>query len=414
MKFILSLRWAFIFGSFALLLSSCGDDTSLTNGPTLSLASGADVVSGDATVAAGKEFTIQVVAQAGDAELQSITIKDNGANVTVDRLTFEGLSGAGNPLSLTGSDKTKFDRKISIVAHTEALSHTYSIVLTDVDGNTASKSFNISTEATPPTVTLAGSTTFEITPDAWISVSPVADKGTANLSKIEVLINGVTATDLSRLAVSDITNIFTANPNDLPVTAAEKFEGKVFVKSPTTSGNYTYTFKFIDALGSSSSVDLLVKVGTAVSSADGLLLNQSGPAGQGGLDLDSGASLGSSNVNVEIRDMGIDGALPVESNWRQLIAGANGTEVKYVKKGQNGVPETFSFGNVAFKEEIQTLFGNGVTFTKTLNSVSVSDKVAIGDVFVAKRDDNYYIFEIAEINIKTTDNSDNYKINIRK
>lgn len=407
------MRWALIFGSFALLLSSCGDDNSLTNGPTLSFATGADLVSADATVAAGKEFTIQVVAQAGDADLQSITIKDNGANVNVSRITYDGLSGAGNPLSLTGGDKTKFDRKVRIVAHSEALSHTYSIVLTDVDGNTASKSINISTEVSPPTVSLSGSPTFEIAPDQWISVSLIAQKGTANLSKIEVLINNVTATDLSRLAVNDIANLFTANPNNLPATAAEKFDGKVLIKSPVTAGNYTYTFKFIDALGSAGSVDLLVKVGTPVFAANGLLLNQAGPVNTGGLDLDGGASLGSTNVNVEIKDMGIDSSLPASGNWRQLIAGANGTVVKYVKKGQNGVPETFSFGTVAFKEEIETLFGNGVAFTKTLNSTSVSEKVIAGDVFVAKRDNKYYIFEVAEVNPVAADNSDNYKINIK-
>ncbi|MCB0659457.1 MAG: hypothetical protein KDC04_00890 [Saprospiraceae bacterium] len=414
MKFFLSFGWAMMISGFALFLASCGTDTSLTNGPTVSFAVGTDVLSSDATVAAGQEFSIQVVAQAGDAQLSTITIKDNGSNVTVDRLTFEGLSGAANPLSLTGADKTSFNRKVTIVAHTEAFAHTYSVVITDEDGQSASKNISISTEATPPTVTLNATTTFDIGVDSWFSLNIDAQKGTADLDKVEVLINGATATDLSRLAIVDLTNVFTANPNTLPATAKESFSGKIFVKSPSTSGTYIYTFKFIDTAGKSDSKDLVVSVGQPVATILGALFNQAGPSGTGGLDLDTGASLGSTNANVEVRDMGIDNALPIANNWRQKIAGVNGTEIRYVKAGQNGVSENFKFDDVLFKEQIATLYGSGVAFTGTLNSLSVSDKVNKGDIFVAKKGSDYYIFVIKDIVLTAADNNDKYEVDIKK
>ena len=78
----------------------------------------------------------------------------------------------------------------------------------------------------------------------------------------------------------------------------------------------------------------MVSVGQPVATILGALFNQAGPSGTGGLDLDTGASLGSTNANVEVRDMGIDTALPLANNWRQKIAGVNGTEIRYVKPGR--------------------------------------------------------------------------------
>ena len=122
------------------------------------------------------------------------------------------------------------------------------------------------------------------------------------------------------------------------------------------------------------------------------------------------------DASAELRDEGIDLGATEANNWLQQISGVNNTEVKYIKKGTNGISETFTFDAIKYKEEISGLWTSGTSFTKTSKDGlrSVSDKVVKGDIFIAKKGTNYYLINVADVKIVTTDNSDNYVLDIKK
>jgi hypothetical protein len=208
-----------------------------------------------------------------------------------------------------------------------------------------------------------------------------------------------------------------ANPTLLTGVNASGFEEFLIgIRAHSDASTKTYSFILEDTEGNKTtkSIAITTVVGTSVDVLMGVLLNQGGPTGTGGLDLDTGDSKGSMDASAELRDEGIDLGAPVASNWLQQISGVNGTEVKYIKKNENGVSELFTFAGIKYKEEIASLWGNGVAFTATIDSRSVSNKVAKGDVFIAKKGTNYYLINVADVKVITTDNSDNYVLDIKK
>ncbi len=182
----------------------------------------------------------------------------------------------------------------------------------------------------------------------------------------------------------------------------------------------TYNFEVTDEKGLTDAVSLAITTkGEAVTTLTGVLLNQAGPAGQGGLDLNTGDGTGTvgsdpSTTNAEIRDMGIDINQPNAQNWRQQIAGINGAVIRTIG---GGMPENFNFGAVAFKEEIAAAFesGNDLTATLMVSGVTydVTSPLKEGDIFTVKRDDEYYLVQVAKITVTASDNQDSYEFNIK-
>lgn len=64
----------------------------------------------------------------------------------------------------------------------------------------------------------------------------------------------------------------------------------------------------------------------------------------------------------------------------------NGSEVKYIIKGTNGISESFTFENVKYKEDVASLWSNGTAFVLKSTDMlrAVSNKVAVGEVFSKK------------------------------
>lgn len=227
--------------------------------------------------------------------------------------------------------------------------------------------------------------------------------------------------DGTKLALDRITFISTggANPLLLSGSNVDNFEYKVGIKAHSTFGIKTYTFKVADDKGLISTLSLKISAGTTLNKLEGILLNQSGPTGQGGVDLDTGAGLGSADSNVEIRDEGVVNVV-TDGTWKQQISGVNGSEIKYIIKGQNGVSENFAFANVKFKEEVAPLWANGKAFDQksTDGLRDVSAKVAIGDVFIIKNGEKYYLITVKNIKItpETTGedrNKDSYTFDVK-
>ena len=153
--------------------------------------------------------------------------------------------------------------------------------------------------------------------------------------------------------------------------------------------------------------------GEPVTELRGALFNRAGPAGTGGLDLDSGASTGSAEVSAELIDNGIDSG-PIESNWLQRISGANGTELRQLIPNQNGLPETFTFEGVLTDQEISAVWTNGIPLSGTnSNGEPWTEVVQVGDLYIALREGQLYLIEVVDVFIDSAANGDFYEMDIK-
>jgi hypothetical protein len=203
-----------------------------------------------------------------------------------------------------------------------------------------------------------------------------------------------------------------ANVNPILLAGADKtsFDYVIGIKAHSGNEARNYTFEVADDAGNISTLTLKITVAaTPVTTLTGILFNQSGPAGTGGLNLLTGESTGTqaADVNSQIRDMGIDSSSTVTGTWKQKVGSLNGSVLKYIKKGQNGVAENFSFGGVAYKEELASLWEKGSA------SFTVSEKVNVGDFIMVFHKNTYFLIEVKEINVTTNNNADNYKFDIK-
>jgi hypothetical protein len=409
---IWSLKSLILLVGLGFFMSSCGEDTTTNptgNAPTVSLVAGTDLISGDALVDVGQEFTVSVKGTKTDDDMNTLTVEEAGVKVDLGRLSI-----GGNPLLLSGTDKTSFTKSVKIKAHTSVGEKSYSFIVTDANGLKGTKSIKITTKGIAPTVKIVGSETVTIPTGTTYVTNWDVKKGTSKLKTVEVLLNDVKVTDLTTLTYGSPTGtVFTANPQAIAAADQDAFLQKIQVKIPATPGTYKYTFKFTDETGLSASQVVTITGGTAVTTKTGILLNQAGPAGQGGLDLDTGnGDINSDDTNAEIRDMGIN-TNPVATNWKKQIAGVNGSEIKYIKKGTNGIPETFSFENITLKEEIAGLFDKGVAFTKMDATLKVSDVVVAGDLFIVKKGTTVYLLSTKDVKVTTADNKDSYTFDVK-
>jgi hypothetical protein len=410
------------FLMFVLLISSCTDDGSGNQvvKPKLDFVSGTGILTSDATIKAGEEFTVNLTGNQGDNPMSTLVISEAGGKLALDRINIAGLTSFGNPISLNNDLRKSFDFKISIKAHSDISTKAYSFLVTDDNGFASEKIINITTLGNPLSIKEpTGNLMASVAANGLFAAGFKVVKGASDIKSMEILINDIRATDVSSIYYGQTQTPVDANPYAIPAADKESLNKDLYFKAPSTTGTYKYTVKFIDAAGLSDSRDITVSVGTPVSMLVGILLNQSGPSGQGGLDLDTGASTGTvdsdpSTANGKIRDEGIVNIVS-DQTWKQQISGMNGSEIKYIIKGTNGISENFKFENVKYKEEIAGLWTNGVTFTKnsTDGQRKVSDKVAVGDIFIVKNGTKYYLITVKDIKITTTDNKDNYTFDIK-
>ena len=250
------------------------------------------------------------------------------------------------------------------------------------------------------------------------------DKGDNPLNSVEIQEDG------SKLATDRFTingGAITTN-NAFAITGADQ-DGVTYsiTINPGAHAVDDFTiYKFIvtDTKPATASVDIAITTtalpGTPLSmSISGVLFNQAGPAGTGGLDLDAGTGVGSSDATAEIRDLGIDCALPNATNWRARIGTLNGANMLKVDASQL---ENFTFDNVDKIEPIIDAYNTGVALadgesqscTGSPTAVTdVSDAVVAGDMFVILANDTYYLIRIDNVNATTDNNDDNYELSIK-
>ncbi|MFZ1704078.1 MAG: hypothetical protein WAT79_07005 [Saprospiraceae bacterium] len=244
----------------------------------------------------------------------------------------------------------------------------------------------------------------ELVINSSFTVNVKATKGTNDMKVLRIK-QGSTNVALDRITIGGSP----ANANPLLLFSGDKaaFNYVITIQSDSILGSKTYSFEVEDENGNIAGKSLIItESGTLVTSLNGVLFNQGGPTGTGGLNLKNGAGVGSMDASAHIKDEGIDLGLPDASNWKQQISGVNGSQLKYIVKGQNGVPESFTFGDITIKEQILGLWSAGTAFT-------VSNKIKVGDLIIVNNGVDYFLLEVKEVNLTTIDNKDNYKLDIK-
>lgn len=406
MKLLSNFRFLFMLVAASFMVVSCGEDLGdgtggggSTTPTTMSL-----TTVSESTVAIGDTFTVNIMATAGDNALNVLQVFEDGVSIAdFSRIVYNNEQAVANPVLLIGDSKTSIDVDAKVAAHTEVGTRTYRFTVADDAGNEESRSVDITTVGTPPALTYNGPTTIELPGGVLNNVSLTAVKGSGSIASIGLAIDGVMDNfdDLSFAGVP-----CTSNPHLIGGDLAEGFENALLTfRSPATDGSYLYTVTVTDEFGLESSTQFQVDVATAtpLETLNGVLFNAGGPAGTGGLDLDNGMSTGSSDMEAEVRDRGIDG----DGNWLQEIAPANDSRLYLLQPGVDGVSENFTFANIDSKETLAAIVGTGT-------EVSSSGTVAVGAIFIVERAGAVYAFQVAEVNVIQADNSDNYVVNIVK
>jgi hypothetical protein len=410
MKRILNFTYVCLVAMAAMFLTSCeSDPTGPTNvKPVVTLTSSSDI-----TVEPGETFTVDFSASKGsDSALKAVTVYEDGTKVPASRLTINGVAAASNAVLLFGNDVDGLTWSIDIVAHSDAASTvTYEIEVQDEASQTQSVLVNVTTVGTPPSLTTTSPTMVEVDQDVKNLFRLTATKGSGDLVSIEVRENDQLV-DPSKIFWQVITMPVADNPFDLSEDLKAGFEKQeLFIMTPASEGNFIYKVTITDEFGLTAQLtfDVTTKPsGTPVEMLVGVLLNAAGPDGTGGLDLDTGSSTNSDDTAAEIKDNGININLPMDQNWLRTISPANNASMKYLRAGEGGLPEGFTFESIEFRENLGDLFENGVEFMG-----GSSEVVQIEDVFIVSRDGKFWALEVIEIVTDLNNNDDSYKFDVK-
>jgi hypothetical protein len=188
-----------------------------------------------------------------------------------------------------------------------------------------------------------------------------------------------------------------------------------------TVRSYEFVVEDEDGLSDAVSLTITTKGIPVDQSISGVLLNQAGPAGTGGLDLDTGDGTGSADAASEIRDLGIDCTIDPASaeNWRAQIGTINGADMVKVDLT---VVEGFDYDAVDTKEAITAAYDSGITLADGVSQnascdetavTDVSDPVVVGDLFIVFANDTYYLIRVDEVNAVDSSNGDNIVVSIK-
>ncbi len=286
----------------------------------------------------------------------------------------------------------------------------------------------VTVDDTPPLVSFAsgsGDDQTVVGTDVWVEVTVDAAKGTNDLKAITVYDDGVKV-GLDRLQFDGAAAA--ANPALITGSDVTGFSRVVKINVQDTYSENTYTIEVEDTKALKDEVTFKVTTLEPIENTEtGVLWNQAGAAGFGGIDLDDGTTTGTKQSNTgdpdidesylraELRDMGIDSLAGSGDNWRLLWGGMNGVEVRFL--GNN--PTDFNFAAIDSKQAITDRFDEATAIDGTLTgwgSFKVSGTIAIGDVFVIKKgDDRTYLVQVDDITETTVlgDNDDNYEVSIK-
>jgi len=284
-------------------------------------------------------------------------------------------------------------------------------------------------DPTGPTISATDPTPSKVVEgtDTWVTFSVTAQKGNvADLQAITVY-EGTSKLDFDTQVKVTETDA-QSNPWTVSDGSLVTYEISVLVEAPAGEAHYEIEVSDKDGLTSSAEVHVIVEaaIEQTIEGVEINLYNQGGPVGRGGIDLDNGASTGTSlhvptgddsYLDAELRDMGLDLTQTnnPDLNWHQRIGGINGTVVRQITGGMTNS----EFGGVASKQTIEDLYNEGAEFTATIPEYdfNVSEVVQAGDAFVVYKSstETYYLVIVNEVVVTPglLENNDHYNVSIK-
>ncbi len=389
-NYLLLLAVAAIFG-----LTACGDDPILNTEIPPSA-----TITADAEAAPGGIITLNISGSRGDADMDLLTITENGANISLDRINSTDIGA--NPALLAGDNASAFGFTVEIDAPTAPAAYTYAAIVRDLNGRTDEASVEVTILSAPPTITYMGTNPREVSLGGNI-FNVTATPGGANLSTIAVFEDGELV-DPTRLELDGVD--FDVNPYSLVGDDQAGFDMASVLIRFLDAGTTNITFEVEDVNGETASTEVSVEVeapGTPVTNTytASLLSNADGPANVlGGLNLYTGENVSVNSDFAYIIDLGLD---LTTGEWRQQIQGNNGTELRSANPNS---PELFNFENINSREAIIGAYDSAIIG-------NTSGVVSEGDVFLANRGGDYFIMTVTDITVTPNNNEDRYLFNIK-
>lgn len=386
-----------------LLFSACETDDPLDPGgdlePEIRLLSDAGFISTSSQVAPGETFRVKVNAVAGTANLRTLRITESGTNVPLNRLTIAagGATITNNPLLITMPYLSGATWEISIQAPVDPGVRTYEFTVTDEATLSASVSIDVEVFGELSVSLPRGNDDVTVQGKSDYAVSVIGSRGASPLNTLAIYADGelVPADSLLFGGTS-------VGQNPIVLVGPEKtnFDTELIIKT-ANSGTKTYTIELKDESGAAVNTSFNL---TVLVEYTALLVNNKDGQNFGGLDLDTGETVAFNSDRAEIRDKGIDLGRPVAQNWYQQILPRPGVELREPDLTQ---AENFSYENATSRAAIVAAFDTGIAKTE-------SDVVAVGDLFLVKRADHYYLLQCVEINVTPSNNNDFYRFNVKQ
>jgi len=398
--------------------------------PSLLYGTGTGLLTSDTALEPGALFTVQLQAAQGTASLNVLEILENDVRIADfgNRVQIDGSPANSSAILLVGDEKSGFTWDVTIKAQEDRSKKIYKFLLKDDVGNEAFRDIEIDTEggtgtgATEPSLTLNGNNNVIIDPDVLFGFPIEAFTGNSSLVSIAVFDSELVEIDFNRcyLGEVDAADRFTSNPQLLSTDDQDGFAKTLWIKSQADQSIQTYVVSISDENQGIDFFEITLNTfpdgisGNPVTEKFGKLLNRAGPAGTGGLDLDEGNGTGSSDASAELKDNGIDVNVGAASNWLQRISGANGTVLKALVPGSNGLLEDFTYASITTDAGIRDIWGNATDLIGTNADLDPwTEEVQVGDIFIAERDGKYYIMNVTEVFIDPVGNEDYYKMDIK-
>jgi len=383
----------------AFFFTACDPDPVFTDQPTVTLADEVGFLSSDATIPGGEDFKVRVTASAGSAEMNSLRITRDAVALDASEFTIEGIDPVNNPQVLFDGDRTSFSYDITITPHaTGTASYLFAVTADDAASN--SVVIDVTVEDADPTLSIDGPSSISLPNPSFIEITLVGTKGSAQLSTISVLEDGTLITDTDRLACNELSNKFTANPNNLDEGDKDGFNKSFFINSGNQIATKVYTITITDENGKEASVEYTITVEPietpfTTTFENVRIYNNSGPLG-GAIDLDAGVNVSSSDASADILDLGLDG----NSNWQKAISPLGSTDLR-------SLDGSVTYDGTTSREALIAAFDNGTSLSET-------GELAEGSTYAAKINDDYYIMTVATIVETSGDNEDYMEFNIKQ
>jgi hypothetical protein len=259
--------------------------------------------------------------------------------------------------------------------------------------------------ATSPTISFGSGAGFleadaNVEQGTTFKVKIVASKGSDVLDEFTVYKDDVALT-ASEFKVNGVTAV--ANPVSIGAFDANSLSWEVEVNAVNVVATHEYRFQVQGADGPTSSVKLNITTfdpGTPVTTAMGIVFNADGP-NMGSLDLNTGTVVSSNNPAADLHDMGINLGLPDATNWLQQVEPVNGATLRKAAG-------TVVFADIDTKEKIQAAYNASGA------DLAQSTKIANGDLYLVKKDADYFLVRFTKVNITTTNNLDNYEVDMKR